>query len=100
MKVTATSAVKLDPTQGRANGYRQSLIILFVDGDQGIQSFSESTHFPLSDARSEQTASWSVPDKTIVAILVAKCSFTTDQKPMGLQKGMGMSVLKVVHMGG
>jgi hypothetical protein len=98
LKVSATSVVNQDPTHGRANGYQQTLIIFFVGTDLDIQSFSQSAYISLAARRGEQTASWTIPDKAAVAIVVTMCNFSLNNEPMNLQKGMGMRVMKVVRI--
>jgi len=96
LRVLATSTYKQDPTKGRADGYQQTLIILFVDNTLQMQSFSESVQISLAAGHCEQEVTWTIPDNATTAILVTKCNFSLNNKPMSLLKGMGMRVEKVV----
>jgi hypothetical protein len=113
VQVTSCQSKK-DPT-GKADGYQQTIIVMFVDDAMQIKSFSESIILPfnahpekpagtpgttsITAHWAEQKASWSIPEKATTAIVVLKCNFSAGQKPLSLQKGMGMRVEKVVAIG-
>jgi hypothetical protein len=86
------------PIKGRVDGYQLTLIVLFVDRALLVQTFSGSTIISIGDGPGEQQASWTIPEAATTAILVLKCDFSSGNKPMSIQKAMGMRVVKVVEM--
>ncbi len=98
LNVQISSAYTRDPTQGRADGYEQTLIVLFVDMDLQVKTFSESAFISFKPDAIAQQVSLVIPKGTKTAILVLKCNFSLAKKPMTLQKAMGMRVIKVVNL--
>ncbi len=98
LNVRVTSRHSQDPTHGKADGYQQTLIILFVDDDLQVQLFSGSEQISLNADPGEQQMNFTIPEAATTAILVMKCNLSSGNKPMDLQKGMGMRVEKVKEM--
>ncbi len=96
LSVRVSSRHTQDPIKGRIDGYQLTLIVLFVDKALQVQTFSESTIISIRADPGEQQASWTIPESATTVILVLKCNFSSGNKPMGIQKAMGMRVVKVV----
>jgi hypothetical protein len=98
LSVYVTSRHVKNPTRGLADGYQQTLIILYADSDLQFETFAERAIISLNADPGEQTMHCAIPKTAKMAIVVLKCNFSKNEKPMDLQKGMGMRVLKVVEL--
>lgn len=96
LDIHVTSRHTKNPTKERADGYQQTLIVLFIGDDLQTQSFSESAFISLHADPGEQAMRCAIPSSMTTAILVLKCNFSLKNKPMDLQKAMGMKVVKVM----
>ncbi len=97
LSVQVTSTLIHDPT-GRAEGYIQTVIILFVNDALDVQTFSEDAPFALDTRHNLQELNIAIPPAATTAIVVIKCNLSSESKPLNLQKGMGMRVVKVVKL--
>lgn len=95
LNVNVASSYTSDPTKGRADGYQKTLIILFIHEDMQVESFMNEAFAPL-ETDHEQQVSCRIPPAATTAVVVLKCNFSSGHKPLGLQKGMGMRVMKVI----
>jgi hypothetical protein len=100
LHVDIISSHARDTTNGRADGYQQTLIGHFVDNALQVKTFSESAFISFNANPGEQQVSFTIPEGSTTAILVLKCNFSSGSKPLELQKGMGMRVMKVVEIKG
>lgn len=97
LSLHVTSTLIQDPT-GRAEGYIQTVIVLFVNDALNVQTFSEDASFAMDTRHNLQELNFDIPQGATTAIVVIKCNLSADDKPLNLQKGMGMRVAKVVEL--
>jgi hypothetical protein len=99
LNIHVTSRYSKDPTGGKADGYQQTLIVLFVDDALKVQTFSESVYLSMKVDPGEQQLNCVIPEGTKTAIVILKCNFSSNNKTLDMQKGMGMRVEGVVGVG-
>jgi hypothetical protein len=96
LDIHVTSRYTRNRFKDRADGYQQTLIVIFIDRELQTHSLSESASISFEADPGEQDMRCELPEGATTAIVALKCNFSFEGQPLDLQKGMGMKILKVV----